>query len=221
MKFIPVILYLMISCSSVSDVKDEVRSLHQNDDVDKLDRIDDLLGLDYQQAESIALQKKYSGDLAVGWKKEDTQTPYRIIQYFYNHYPPQQRDVVYDLGSGYGRVVFYGASIFPKTLFKGVEVVHERVEECRKILKRHDFRNVTFIESDVLNVDFSDGTYFYFFNPFPEIMDQVLEKLKRISERKKITVVAIARTSRDLRKVAWLKEIHRFDPYRLSVFESR
>ena len=226
MKSIPFcFVFLFCACAAQKvekpNIQDSIRSLHHNAAEKDLDTIDDLLAFNYQNAETNISKDKYPVDAAIGWRKEDTQTPYRIIRYFYQKFPPGHDDVVYDLGSGYGRVIFYGASVFPQTRFKGVELVHERVQECQKVLGSHEFRNVTFIEADVLNVDFSDGTYFYFFNPFPEIMDQVLNKLRRISQSRKITIVAIARTSRDLRNVPWLKEIHRYDPYRLGVFESR
>ena len=102
--------------------------------------------------------------------------------------------VFYDLGSGYGNVLFYGAMQFPKVQFKGIEILHERNGVCEMLVQKTGLTNVKPIRGNILETDFSDGDVFYIFNPLFDFQyDELLARLHRISLLKPITIVAESR----------------------------
>ena len=67
-------------------------------------------------------------------------------------------DVVYDLGSGDGRIVILAAQKYGARGV-GIEIVHELVERSRLIAKEGDVDDrVTFIEGNVFDADLSKAT---------------------------------------------------------------
>lgn len=116
-------------------------------------------------------------------------TPYEYARWFLHMLDPLDDDVVYDLGSGYGRVVLYGA-IATSAQFKGIEIVPERVDLSREVKQRLAVPNATFVSAPVRECDFSDGTIFFLFNPFLEkTFRQTLDRLEKLAQTKRIRIV--------------------------------
>jgi SAM-dependent methyltransferase len=68
------------------------------------------------------------------------------------------RDVVYDLGSGDGRIVILAAQKY-RARGVGIEIVHELVERSRLIAKEGEVADrVTFVEGDLFTADISPAT---------------------------------------------------------------
>jgi len=68
------------------------------------------------------------------------------------------RDVVYDLGSGDGRIVILAAQKYGARGV-GIEIVHELVERSRLIAREGEVADrVTFIEGDLFAADISEAT---------------------------------------------------------------
>lgn len=95
-------------------------------------------------------------------------------------------DVVTDLGSGLGRVVFAAAWAGARRA-EGVELIPALTEAAeanyaRSNLKDHDIR---FMCSDARKHDFSETSVVYMFHPFGHaIVEEVLQKVR--SDRKKL-----------------------------------
>lgn len=122
-------------------------------------------------------------------------TAYRVIRDIIHHLKPAADDVVYDIGSGYGRFALYGA-LTTEATFKGVEFIRPRHEKAVSIKEKFGIGNAEFINANVLDTDMSDGTIFYMFNPFyPQgnsTQYAVENKLRKIADQKPITVVTYA-----------------------------
>ena len=119
-------------------------------------------------------------------------TPYQVIKEIDAKLQLTSRDVFYDLGSGYGRTVFYTALTTAAGKVKGVELVAERAVRCDQVAKRLGLDKVEFINRDVKSLDFSDGTVFYMFNPFNrETLDVVMEKLQELAGKKTIRIAVL------------------------------
>lgn len=109
------------------------------------------------------------------------------LKRFYDHMLPTKCDVVYDLGSGYGHSLFYGALKFPDVSFKGVEFVCERVMRSNQIVNCLELKNIQFYTKDIRDFDFSDGTVFYLYSPFTrEIKIETFNRLIKLGQEKKI-----------------------------------
>lgn len=126
-------------------------------------------------------------------------TDYRHARDILRFIKPSEDDVVYDIGSGYGRFVFYGA-LTTNAQFRGIELIKRRHENAEKIKKDFGIENAQFINENALNVDISDGTVFYMFNPFYptaiEAQHSFEAKLQELARRKSIKIVAYAMSNK-------------------------
>jgi SAM-dependent methyltransferase len=85
-------------------------------------------------------------------------TPFEDIDTFFELAPVSSADIVYDLGSGDGRLLF---AALEKGAGKavGVELDPAYVREARETAKKKGLENkVTFLEADVMDVDLTDAT---------------------------------------------------------------
>lgn len=85
-------------------------------------------------------------------------TPLDDIDAFFELAPLSSSDVVYDLGSGDGRLLFAALEKGAGRAV-GVELDSDRVRESREAAKSKGIEDrVTFIEADVMETDLSDAT---------------------------------------------------------------
>ena len=78
---------------------------------------------------------------------------------------PKQK--ILDIGSGVGKFCFVAGS-YTEANYVGVDYRKHFVELCNHLVLEHRFKNVSFIHSDVVNIDFTQYDAFYFFNSFLE-----------------------------------------------------
>lgn len=168
--------------------------------------IDELLGIpeDDDPVWKKTVNKRYGGLEQTYYEG----TSYERIREILNALGLKASDVVYDLGCGYGRLVFYGA-LTTEAQFRGIELVPERVRAARAIKERFAIANAEIIEGNVLDQDFSDGNIFYMFSPFSQqTLQQVLDKLRVISLTKPITIVSYC-IGNTLDSLPWLGRINK------------
>lgn len=172
----------------VETIKGTIRDFHDFKAQKTDDEINVLLGLAEEQQEATvnrpALDEKF------GLEQFSYEgTPYEYMRWFLHILDPQEDDVVYDLGSGYGRVVIYGALTTPAQ-YKGIEIVPERVDLARNVKQRLGIPNASFISASVTECDISDGTIFFLFNPFLEhTFNHTLKRLEKLAQEKRIRIV--------------------------------
>jgi SAM-dependent methyltransferase len=95
----------------------------------------------------------------------------------------------YDLGSGYGHVLFCGAVLRPDITFKGIELMPVRVAECEAARSRHGIENLSFVAGDVTQGGFAEADIIFVFNPFPpDTMRAVREQIGTVARRKPLAV---------------------------------
>lgn len=82
----------------------------------------------------------------------------KLIQYL----PITSRDVLFDLGSGIGRVSFWFQKISGCEVV-AIEKVSLFVQKANQIKKKLKQSNITFLEQDILEVDYSKATIIYFY----------------------------------------------------------
>lgn len=80
------------------------------------------------------------------------------------------RKTVLDLGSGSGKFCLVAALTSEATIV-GVEKRENLVQLSRKISKNLELKNLSFIQSDLIEIDFKDYDSFYFFNAFEELIN--------------------------------------------------
>lgn len=141
-------------------------------------------------------------------------TPYSYILDFLSKFAPRQKEIVYDLGSGYGRFVIFCA-MNSDAECRGIEISDKRNRQARDLAKRLGLRNIKFYTGNVLDFDISDGDYFFLFNPFkPRTLHQVGDKLKEVAKKRTIKIATWGGASNDFfRERDWLEEIKDLDPH--------
>jgi ribosomal protein L11 methylase PrmA len=88
-------------------------------------------------------------------------TPEEDMDTFFQLAPVSPSDVVYDLGSGDGRLVFAALEKGAKRAI-GIDIDPVRVSESREIAKTKNLGDrVIFIEADVMDIDLSDATLIF------------------------------------------------------------
>ncbi|OQA03880.1 MAG: hypothetical protein BWY68_00610 [bacterium ADurb.Bin400] len=170
--------------------------------------LDLILGINYEESEKELDRHKLRGQYGSEQYIYEG-TPYDYIRYFLHILAPEQTDIIYDLGSGYGRVVLYGA-LTTTARYKGIELIPERVERCNTIKNKISIENADFIRSNVLDHDYSDGTIFFLFNPFAtQTLYEVGQRLEEIANSHYIRIVSWGGPSNEfLSTQPWLRENH-------------
>lgn len=104
-------------------------------------------------------------------------TGYRVLRLIQSYVGPE--DVFVDLGCGKGRVIIFLAKRCRAKRILGVEIVPELAQIAEKnIGKSRLLSPVQIIEGDASQIDLSDGTVFYLFNPFgQETLRRVLDNI--------------------------------------------
>ena len=146
------------------------------------------------------------------WEHEEQLTymgtPYRNIGALVNSIDPDSDDIIYDLGSGMGRVPLYGAAV-TEAEFHGIEFEENRVEKSREAAQDLGLENVEFTSGDVKKADFSDADTLYLFNPFnEETMESVIDDIREISKSNSdLQIVSAGPCNDDFENRNWLEHV--------------
>ncbi len=96
----------------------------------------------------------------------------------------------YDLGSGYGHPIFYGANLRDDVRFTGIELMPARVAASNQVVEKLQMKNAAFHVGDVLKADISGADVVFLFNPFsPSVRREVAQKLSALARSKPIVVL--------------------------------
>jgi SAM-dependent methyltransferase len=190
---------------NLKTLKDRFRAWHDQssplDDV-LLDRELDLRSVSIEETlDAISLHVRLGSKLLV-----HEPTPYGIIRAAITELGPTSRDVFYDLGFGYGRVLFYGALVSDAS-YRGFEIVPARVAEAERVKSCWALTSIHLREGDACLADFTDGNIFFLFNPFfTKELRMVCDKLEMIARRKSIRIASVAGCGDYLASLTWLEE---------------
>jgi SAM-dependent methyltransferase len=150
------------------------------------------------------------------------KTPARIVFELVEKSHFMKEDVFFDLGSGLGQVAIL-VNLLAGIKVKGIEfepAFCDYAKDCAEELK---LSNVTFINVDAREADYSEGTIFFMFTPFKgEILQDVLEILKKESLKRKIKIITYGPCTAQVALQSWLDFAAPKDnnTYKLGVFTS-
>lgn len=152
-------------------------------------------------------------------------SPYEVAREAVRRLRPGRRDVLYDLGCGYGRVVLWAALVSDAEV-RGIDLVPQRLAPAQRAIRRLGLRNAQVVHGNVLSTPFDDGTLFFLFDPFfRKTMERVSRRLARIARMHPIRIASHWLSNEFLARRRWLREVIEphdasDDPYRLRVFVS-
>ncbi|MCA2976924.1 MAG: hypothetical protein INH41_00510 [Myxococcaceae bacterium] len=103
---------------------------------------------------------------------------------------PAEDDVVFDLGSGSGKLALTVAAS-SVTAVQGVELLAHAVADSNGSARALGLQNVAFHRADVRDVDLSAGSIFYLYYPFHgAVASTVASTLGQLADQKDITIYA-------------------------------
>jgi hypothetical protein len=149
-------------------------------------------------------------------------TPARIVLELIESANLKKEDVFYDVGSGLGQVSML-VNLLSGVRAKGVEFEPAYCDYARQCAKALNLSRVEFINADAREVDYSDGTVFFMYTPFEgRLLQEVLEKLKGESRKRKIRVCTYGPCTLQVSRQSWLKRVDQNgnSVHELAVFES-
>jgi SAM-dependent methyltransferase len=106
-----------------------------------------------------------------------------------------ENDVIYDLGCGRGRGVFWFNAMY-KCRAVGVEIYPVFVTVARRIKKRLGIDGVEFIYANLMDIDYDDATVIYFYGTAfnDEAIASVVDCLKSVKPGTRVVSVSFALT---------------------------
>jgi precorrin-6B methylase 2 len=111
-------------------------------------------------------------------QREDAYSYFKLWKYS-NFLKPSEKDIVFDIGCGMGRILCVMAR-WPVRKCVGIEISTEYVERARQNAKRLRGHKapIEIIVADATNADYFGGTIYCLFNPFgTKTLEVVLERI--------------------------------------------
>jgi SAM-dependent methyltransferase len=107
-----------------------------------------------------------------------------------------ENDVIYDLGCGRGRGVFWFNAMY-KCRAIGVEIYPVFVTEARKIKKKLGIDGVDFIYANLMDIDYDDATVIYFYGTAfkDKAIASVVDRFKSLKPGTRVVSVSYALTA--------------------------
>jgi DNA-binding winged helix-turn-helix (wHTH) protein len=173
--------------------------------------LDALLGLAPEQAEDgISL-----GDLLLRYGQHRValgDLPYAVLRDLFRRFELPPGSTLLDLGSGYGRVAFYGHLLTGIRVY-GIELVAERVAEARRIQQRLGLSGLNFLCGDALTTTWPETTHYCLLNAFASaILPRIVERLEKIARQRRIAIASVSTSNLLLERQPWLHEIGKPQP---------
>lgn len=191
---------------SLEDLKRSISALHRSDGPVDDDALDARLGLSPSAAEP----RKSLGDLLLTYGQHRlyrADLPYTIIRDLFRLLGLPAGASLLDLGSGYGRVAFYGHLLLGARIC-GIELVQERVAEARRVQQRLGLTGLDFRCGDATAADWPETSHYCVLNPFlPSVLPPVIGRLEEIARRRRIVIASISTSNLVFGRLPWLEKI--------------
>lgn len=191
---------------SLEDLKRYVASLHRSDDPIDDEALDARIGLSPSAAEP----RETLGDLLVTYGQHRlyrADIPYSNLRDLFRLLDLPAGATLLDLGSGYGRVAFYGHLLLGARVC-GIELVRERVAEARRAQQRLGLSELDFRCGDAATADWPETSHYCVLNAFiPSVLPRVAERLEEIARHRRIVIASVATSNLTFDRLPWLEKI--------------
>lgn len=149
----------------------------------------------------------------VGLDPQTLNTPYAELVQVCHLLKPGEGELLVDLGAGYGRMGLVLRELYPKSHFLGLELVLERVNEAKRVLRNFNCHQASMSCQDLMDPNFTlPEAEFYFLYDYGKTshIRSTLKKIELMAERISFKVIARGQGSRSIieHEHPWLCEIH-------------
>jgi hypothetical protein len=166
-------------------------------------------------------KKIHSGSQSwVGLNPRQLLTPYHELFEMCQLLEPAPGSLMVDVGAGYARMAFVLHQFEPLARFTGYEIVNERVEESKRMLKKYELNNAEMMTQDLSSDSFilpvADFYLLYDFGT-PEHIRATLLTLKNIAFKHPVKIIARGRMRQIIdNEHPWLSQV--FPPVHRPTF---
>ncbi|MEM7031885.1 MAG: class I SAM-dependent methyltransferase [Chloroflexota bacterium] len=150
-------------------------------------------------------------------------TPARAILDLVDQVDFSRNDCFYDLGAGLGSVAIL-VHLLGAVPVVGIEVEPAYCQHAKACITALGITNITFVQMDARQADYTNGTVFFMFTPFTgQLLEAVLACLEAEAKQRPITICTYGTCTLDVARQPWLQITHTAakHPYTLAVFESQ
>ncbi|RYD75185.1 MAG: hypothetical protein EOP53_16905 [Sphingobacteriales bacterium] len=148
------------------------------------------------------------------------KTPARIILELVEKANFKPDDVFIDLGSGLGQATIL-VHLLTGITAKGIEYEPAFCDYANNCAAELNLQNVTFINADARETDYTEGTVFFMFTPFLDaILSDVMKRLRNQTAGRKIKLFTYGPLTAQILKENWLTSPEDVDNnlYKLAMF---
>ncbi|HSK76359.1 MAG TPA: class I SAM-dependent methyltransferase [Thermoanaerobaculia bacterium] len=190
---------------SLEDLKRSISALHRSGDPIDDDDLDARIGLSPSAAEP----RETLGDLLVTYGQHRlyrADLPYAVLRDLFRLLDLPAGATLLDLGSGYGRVAFYGYLLLGARVC-GIELVRERVAEARRAQQRLGLSELDFRCGDAATADWPETSHYCVLNAFiPSVLPRVVDRLEEIARRRRIVIASVSTSNLAFDRLPWLEK---------------
>lgn len=149
----------------------------------------------------------------VGLEPETLQTPYQELVKVCHHLKPLSGQQMIDLGAGYGRLGLVLHHFYPGVLFKGYELVPERVVEGNRVFEKFNCDKAKLYTQDLTDREFKlPKADFYFIYDYGKVahIRETLKQIEAFTDSGKFKVIARGKGTRSIieHEHPWLSQIN-------------
>lgn len=131
---------------------------------------------------------------------------YAVIRDLYHALAPRRKDIILELGSGYGRIGIYGGVLFGQRVV-GIEIVPQRVQEAMRVRNALRLNTVSFLQGDILRAAWPEASIYLLLNTdFPSTMPTLIDRLYQLSRSRSLLIASLSSSNASLRVQPWLRE---------------
>lgn len=166
--------------------------------------INGLLGLPMERDTFVTLEL---AQLYPGENLTHLGTRYNICRQVVQFLEPTADDRIYDLGCGHGKFVIYTALTTDATCL-GIELLPDRVAVANTVKERFGIHNAHFLQGNVTELPFEDGTIFYMYQPFYDFkLPEVMRRLRKIAQLHTFRIATYWHYPTEFADQHWLEQI--------------
>lgn len=149
-------------------------------------------------------------------------TPARVVLEAVDRLELKPDDLFYDFGSGLGRVVLL-ANLISGVRAKGIEISSVLNQHASEFADKLALSNVSFVNADVRETDYTDGSVFFMYTPFTgDILRGVLDQLHKQAQVRPLRICSYGPNTNSIAYEPWLQAATEdvYDMFRPVVFHS-
>jgi SAM-dependent methyltransferase len=191
---------------SLGDLRRHVACLHATDepiaDADLDARIGLRIGADGSARSWLDLLVAYGHH-----RIDQADLPYSLFRVLFRRLEVPAGEVLLDLGSGYGRIAFYGA-LLRETRVHGIELVQDRVDEALRVRERLGLAQLEFTCGNAVTAPWPETRWYCVLNSFlPSVLPAVVSRLRRSARGRRIVIASISTSNLVFADQPWLAEL--------------